>query len=80
MDQEAQDALKTFKTTIEQNNLKIKLLKEQEIQEGIKNGLKLINSPDEEKQKEGLVIFQDLIKDHQDSNAMYQLGMYFKVK
>jgi hypothetical protein len=75
-----QDELKTFKTTIDQNNQRFQILKEKEIQKEIQKGLKLINSPDEEQQKEGLSTFEGLIRDHQDSIAMYELGMYFRVK
>jgi hypothetical protein len=74
-----QDELKTFKTTIDQNNQRFQILKEKEIQKEIQKGLKLINSPDEEQQKEGLYTFEALIRDHQDSIAMYELGMYFRV-
>ena len=80
IEQEVKENLKQEKTIIQSNHLKIKLLKEIEIQKNLANALKLINSKNEEKEKEGVRIFEELIKDHQDTTAMYQLGMYFRVR
>eukprot|EP01080_Neovahlkampfia_damariscottae_P004750 gene4750-8332_t len=70
--------LKQEKSIIETNRLKIELLKELEIQNRLKEALELIDSDEKQTQKKGVQIFEDLIKDHQSSEAMYQLGLYFR--